>query len=100
MCYTTKKWKTKFLWKYWRKKNVTNSKTFYKTVKRFISNKCCSSENMNLLKGDDTISDKGQFTSIFNKFFANVIKNLNIMVNEDMLCDTNKIDHTVLKPIK
>ena len=55
---------------------------------------------MNLVKEDDTISDKGPFTSIFNKFFANVIKNLNIMVNEDMLCDTNKIDHTVLKPIK
>ena len=84
----------------WHKKKVTNSKTFYKTVKRFISNKCCSSENMNLLKGDDTISDKGQFTSIFNKFFANAIKNLNIMINEDILCDTNGIDHTVLKPIK
>ena len=55
---------------------------------------------MNLLKGDDTISDKGQFASIFNKFFANVIKNLNIMINEDILCDTNGIDHTVLKPIK
>ena len=55
---------------------------------------------MNLLKGDDTISDKGQFTSIFNKFFANVMKNLNIMINEDILCDTNGIDHTVLKPIK
>ena len=69
-------------------------------MKRFISNKCCSSENMNSLKGDDAISDKGQFTSIFDKFFANVMKNFNIMINEDILCDTNGIDHTVLKPIK
>ena len=66
-------------------KNISDNKTFWKTVKPFISNKCRSSENIILVKGDDTISDKGQVVNIFNEFFANVVKNLNITINEDIL---------------
>ena len=80
MCCTAKKWKTKFLWKYCHQK-ITDNKTFWKTVKPFIANKCHSSKNVNLVKGDDTISKKSQAVSIFNEFFANVINNLNITVN-------------------
>ena len=80
-------------------KKITNNKTFWKTVKLFISNKFHSSENITLVKGDHTISDKGQ-VAIFNEIFANVIKNLNIAINEDILCDTNGIDDPVLKAIE
>ena len=65
-------------------KKISDNKTFWKTVKPFISNKCRSSEN----KGDDTVSDKGQVANIFNEFFAIVVKNLNITINEDILSDT------------
>ena len=58
-------------------KKISDNKTFGKTVKPFISNKCPYSENIILVKGDDTISDKGQVANIFNEFFANVVKNLN-----------------------
>ena len=56
-------------------KKFTDNKTFWKTVKPFFSKKCCSSEDITLVKGDDKISDKGQVKSIFNELFANVIKN-------------------------
>ena len=65
-------------------------------MKPFISNKCPYSENIILVKGDDTISDKGQVANIFNEFFANVVKNLNITINEDILSDTKAIDDPVL----
>ena len=67
-------------------------------MKPFISNKCRSSENIILVKGDDAISDKGQVANIFNAFFANV-KNLNI-INEDILSDTKGIDDPVLIAIE
>ena len=69
-------------------------------MKPFISNKCRSSENIILVKGDDTISDKGQVANIFNEFFANVVKNLNITINEDILSDTKGIDDPVLIAIE
>ena len=46
-------------------------------LKPFMLNKCRSSENIILVKGDDTISNKDQVANIFNEFFANVVKNLN-----------------------
>ena len=96
MCYAVKKWKTNFF-EHIDTKKISDNKTFWKTVKPFISNKCRSSENIILVKGDDTISDKGQVANIFNEFFANVVKNLNIAINEDILSDTKGIDDTVLK---
>ena len=99
MCYAVKKWKTNFF-EHIDTKKISDNKTFWKTVKPFISNKCRSSENIILVKGDDTISDKGQVANIFNEFFANVVKNLNITINEDILSDTKAIDDPVLKAIE
>ena len=65
-------------------------------MKPFISKKYRSSENIILVKGDDTISDKGQVANIFNEFFANVVKNLNKTINEDILSDTKAIDDPAL----
>ena len=79
------------------KKKIIDNKTFWKTVKPFISNKCRPSENTALVMGDDSISDRGQVASIFNEFFANVVKNLNKAINEEILCDTNEKDDPVLK---
>ena len=69
-------------------------------MKPFISNKCRSSENIILVKGDDTISDKGQVANTFNESFANVVKNLKITINEDILSDTKDTDDPILIAIK
>ena len=69
-------------------------------MKPFISNKCRSSENIILVKGDDTVSDEGKVANIFNEFFANVVKILNIRINEDILSDTKGIDDPVLIAIR
>ena len=58
------------------------------------------SENITIVKRDDTLPDKSQIASIFNEFFVNVIKNLNITINEDFLYDTNGIDDPVSKAIE
>ena len=79
---------------------MSDNKVFYKTVKSFMLNKCRSSENIILVKGDDTISSKGQVSNIFNELFANVVQNLNITINEDILSDTKGIDDPVLIAIE
>ena len=88
--------KNEFFLEHIETKKISDNKTFWKTLKLFISNKCRSSENMILVKGDDTISDKGQVANIFNELFANVVKNLNITINADILSDTKGIDDPVL----
>ena len=45
------------------------------------------------------LSDKGQVANIFNEFFANVVKNLNIIL-EDILSDAKGIDDPVLIAIE
>ena len=88
--------KNEFFLEHIETKKISDNKTFWKTLKLFISNKCRSSENMILVKGDDTVSDKGQVANIFNELFANVVKNLNITINADILSDTKGIDDPVL----
>ena len=81
-------------------KKITDNKTFWKTAKPFISNKCRFSENITLGKGDDTITDNAKVADIFNDFFSNVVKNLKITINENIISDTNGIDDPVLKAIE
>ena len=66
-------------------KKITDNKTFWKTAKPFISNKCRFSENITLGKGDDTITDIAKVADIFNDFFSNVVKNLKITFNENII---------------
>ena len=61
-----------------KKLNVTDNKTFWTVVKRFFKDKFKTCNNLILNEGDKTINDVMEITDKFNKYFANVIKKLNM----------------------
>ena len=80
--------------------NISDNKTFWKTVKPLLSNKCRLPVNVTLVKEDDVISDNGKIADIFNDFFTNVVKNHNIIVSGDILYEANNIKYPALKAIE
>ena len=76
-------------------KTISDNKTFWKTVKPLLSNKFRFPVNVALVKENDIISDNGTIADVFNNFFTNV-KNLNITVSGDILCEARKINGTLL----
>ena len=59
-------------------KVVTDNKTFWKTMKPLFSEKHFSNNKITLIEGGDIISDDQELAEIFNSYFANVVKNLDI----------------------
>ena len=53
-----------------------------------------------LVKENDAISDNGKIADVFNDFFINVVKNLNVTVSGNILCEANKMKDPVLKAIE
>ena len=64
-----------------------------------LSDKCRLPVNVTLVKENDVISDNGKIARVFNDFFTNAVKNLNITVNVDILCEANNVKDSVLKAI-
>ena len=71
-------------------KNISDNKTFWKTMRPLLSNNCRLPVNVTLVKETD----------VFNDFFINAVKNLNITVSGDILCDENNIKYPLLKAIE
>ena len=69
-------------------------------MKPLLSIKCRLPVNVTLVKEKEVISDDGKFANVFNDFFINGVKNLNITVNVDILCEANNIKDPVLKAIE
>ena len=80
-------------------KNIGDNKTFWKTVKLLLSDKFKLPVNVTWVKKNDVISDNGKTGDVFNDFFTNAVKNINITVSEDILCEANKIK-ILLKPLR
>ena len=59
-------------------KKITNKRTFWQTVKQFLSDKNKSREKITLLKNEETTSDKIEVANTLNSFFSNTVKNLKI----------------------
>ena len=82
------------------KKQITDSKRFWKTVKPFLSNKVQSSERINLTdENDSLVTDCGKVANQLNSFFSSVVKNLNIRNYEGCNPLSGNIDHATLKAI-
>ena len=81
-------------------KQITDNKHFWKTVKRFLSNKVQSSEKINLTdENNSLVTVCGKVATEPNSFFSSVVKNLNIPSYEG--CDplSDNIFHPTLKAI-
>ena len=79
---------------------IADNKIFWKTVKPFFTDKVTTCDNIILLENNMICDDEKTLCDIFNDFFSNVVKNLNIVMKED-ICDINVLEvDPVLKAIK
>ena len=79
-------------------KSITDKKTFWKTVKPLFSDKQVQLGKITLVKGDEITADNKEVANIFNNFFANIIKNMNIKMNDDHLSDTENLTDRSSRP--
>ena len=77
---------------------ITDNKTFWKTVKPLFSNKTVNSDQITLIKNDIIISENKDIAEIFNKFFANIIQDLNITMEEFVSNENGKNDKNLTDP--
>ena len=68
-------------------KNITDNKQFWRNVKLVLLDKISESSKTTLVNNNRILSDDREICDIFNKFFVNVIPNLNIheFTNSDNL---------------
>ena len=78
MCFTAKKDKEKLLQQFRLKKDVSDDKNFWKTVKPFLSDKIVSKEQICSVENDEIISEDSKIVKSLNSFFSNIVKNLKI----------------------
>ena len=80
-------------------KKITDNKTFWKTVKPFLSDKTPSDENITLIEKDKIIKTNSKTANVLNTFFSTIISNLNIP--EYLVSDpiSNDVNDPVLKSI-
>ena len=58
--------------------DVTNSKSFWKSVKRYFSNKRTNSDKITLVENDAIFTNDRVISKAINKFFINTTKKLNL----------------------
>ena len=70
---------------------ITDNKTFWKTMKPMFSKKCVTKESMTLVKDDEIVLESQAIAELFNKFFANIVTELNLAIAEGLLENVNHI---------
>ena len=80
-------------------KKVTDNKTFWKTIKPFLSNKIMSREKVTLIEEDEIVEGDINTAQILNTSFSNIVSNLKIA--EYANCDpiSDNINDPVIKSI-
>ena len=70
---------------------------FWKTVKPIFSNKSVKRESVTLVKGDKILSKNLEVAQRFNVFFSNKVKEMNILLGQELRTETNHIEDTILR---
>ena len=81
-------------------KNVTDNRKFWKTIRPIFSNKNVTNESITLVSNNEIISKGLNKAELFNKFFANIVSELNLAIDEDLIENVDHIDDPVLKAIE
>ena len=79
---------------------ITDNKMFWKTIKPMFSKKCVQKESITLVNNDEIVSDSLAVAELFNKFFANIVKELNLAIDEEFLVNADHIRDPVLRAIE
>ena len=85
---------------------ISDNKKFWKTVNPFFTEKATSTDDITLIENREIISDDRKVAEVFNNFFSNAVKNLNIDYYEHFsfdkyfLCRETENPDPVLKAIE
>ena len=60
-------------------------------ITKLLSDKCRFPVNVTLVKENDVISDNSKIADVINDFFINAVKDLNIAISGDILCEANNM---------
>ena len=86
--------------------SICDNKKFWKTVKPLFSDKIISTDNITLIENDVIVTEDKKVAEIFNSFFSNAVKNLNIdsyehfSFDEYFLCKEKGNDDPIIKAIE
>ena len=74
--------------------NITDNKTFRKTVKPFLSDKCALSSRISLVSGDEIISDDTEIAESINNYYKNAVGKLGLKEYENSfdINENNNLD--------
>ena len=81
-------------------RDVNDSEKFWKIVKPLFSEKVNTNENITLVENNNIISSEIEIAEKLNAFFSNIVKELNIKVKVDLLCDVSDINDPVERAIQ
>ena len=80
-------------------KSVIANKSFWKTVKPFLSDKTHGNDKIHLIENDELLKTDLETAEVFNEFFSNIVQNLNIPRFENDEPIVNNISDPTLKAI-
>ena len=69
--------------------SICDNKTFWKTVKPIFTDKSVSTDNIILVENNKIINDDVAISELFNDFFSNAVKNLNVEPSDLFSFDQN-----------
>ena len=78
---------------------ITDNKTFWKTVGPYFRERFCDAQKITLIENDDIVTEDAKTCEIFNDFFSNIVKNLNLKIDESHLTDSEHIHDPVDRAI-
>ena len=80
-------------------RDIVGNKKFWKTVKSFFSDKSNNLENISLVENGNLLTDVFEIAEAFNKYFQNLVPNLNLKVPSKLLCQAPENSDEVLAAI-
>ena len=80
-------------------KDVVDNKKFLKTIKSFFFEKSNKFENIYLIENDNLLTDDFEIAETFNKYFQNLVPNLDLKVPSNLLCQTPENGDEILAAI-
>ena len=70
--------------------DTANNKKFWKTVNSFFSDKSSNFENISVIENGNLLTDAYEIPETFNKYFQNLVSNLDLKVPSKLLCQTRE----------
>ena len=82
---------------YYNEKDINDNKTFWKTIKPFLSDKVRLANKMTLIDNEEIIMGDYNTAKVLNTFFSNIVSNLNIAGYSNCEHLANNISDPILK---